>query len=340
MSQALERDAAGTMLHLITGFWLSQAIFVAARLGIADALAGGPQEVSQLAHRTATNEQALYRVLRALASAGIFAEDAPRRFRLTPLAEVLQSGTAGSLRSYAIMSGEQWVWHSVGAMLHCVQTGRSGFEHAFGDRSPFEFYKKNPEAGRISMEGLTSRSASENAAVLAAYDFGDAKRIVDVGGGEGTLLAAILVAAAASHGVLFDVPDTAERARQRLEAAGLGSRSEVLGGDFFRSVPAGGDVYVMKKVLHDWNDERALTILQNCRAVMPAHGRLLMIELIVPEGNEPSFAKMLDLLMLTYLSGRERTEDEYRSLLESAGFRLQRVIPTGSPVTIMEAAPI
>jgi hypothetical protein len=142
------------------------------------------------------------------------------------------------------------------------------------------------------------------------------------------------------RGILFDVPLAAERAYQHLDAAGVRSRSEVQGGDFFRSVPAGADVYVMKKVIHDWNDERALAILRNCRAFMPAHGRLLMIELIVSSGNEPSFAKMLDLLMLTYLGGRERTEGEYRSLLQSAGFRLQRVIPTASPVSLMEAVPI
>lgn len=339
MSQPLQQDASGTMLQLITGFWLSQAIFVAAKLGIADLLADGPKSLSELAHRTATNEQALYRVLRALANVGIFAEQTPRQFCLTPLAEYLESDKAGSLRAYAIMSGEQWVWRSVGAMLHCVRTGESGFEHIFGDH-PFEFYKTNPEAARISLESLTSRSASENNAVVSAYDFGEAKHIIDVGGGEGTLLAAILVATPKLHGVLFDVPRAAEVARQRLDAAGLRSRSEVLGGDFFRSVPTGGDLYLMKKIIHDWNDERALAILQNFRAVMPAHGRLLMIELIVPSGNEPSFAKMLDLLMLTYLGGRERTEDEYSILLQSAGFRLRRVIPTASPVSLMEAVPV
>jgi O-methyltransferase domain/Dimerisation domain len=340
MSQPLKQDASAAMLDMITGFWLSQAIFVAAKLGIADLLDDGPKDVSDLAHRTTTNEQALYRVLRALASAGIFAEEAPRRFRLTPLAEYLQSGSAGSLRSYAIMTCEQWVWRSFGALLHCVQTGQSGFEHVFGDRSPFEFYKNNPEAARISIEGLTSRSASENGAVVSAYNFGGGARIIDVGGGEGTLLASILTANPASRGVLFDMPQAAQLARQRLEAAGLESRSEVLGGNFFESVPAGGDLYVMKKIIHDWSDERALAILQNCRAVMPAHGRLLMIELIVPPGNDPSFVKMLDLLMLTHVGGRERTEGEYRSLLQSAGFRLQRVIPTASPVSLMEAVPV
>jgi len=340
MSQPLKQDVAGAMLQLITGCWLSQAIFVAAKLGIADLLAGGPQSVAQLAYRTATNEQALYRVLRALASTGIFAEDASRQFCLTPLAEYLQRDSAGSLRSYAIMLGEQWTWRSVGAMLHCVQTGQSGFEHVFGESSPFEYYKKNPEAGRISREGLTNRSASENSAVVSAYDFAGIKTIVDVGGGEGSLLTSILAASPALHGILFDVPDASQAARQRLEAAGVHLRSDVQGGDFFTSVPAGGDVYVLKKVIHDWNDERASTILQNCRAVMPPRGRLLLIELIISAGNEPSFAKMLDLLMLTHVGGRERTEDEYRSLLRSSGFRLQRVISTASPVSVMEAEPI
>lgn len=340
MTLPLNQDAGRTMLQLITGAWLSQAIFVAAKLGIADILADGPQDACELARRTATNEQALYRILRTLASVGVFTEHAPRCFGLTPLAQYLQQGSPGSLRAYAIMAGEQWVWRSMGAMLHCVQTGQSGFEHVFGQSSPFELYKTNPEAARIGLEALTSRSASENDAVVSSYEFAGAKRIIDIGGGEGTLLAAILSTNPAVDGTLFDTPRATEMARQRLDAAGLSARCHLVAGDFFQSVPTGGDLYLMKKVIHDWNDEQALAILQNCRSVMPAHGRLLLIELIVPARNEASLAKMLDLLMLAYVGGRERTEDEYRSLLSSSGFRLQRVIPTGSPVSLMEALPI
>lgn len=325
------------MLRMIAGFWLTQAIYVAAKLGIADLLEDGPKPTAVLANATRTHEPSLYRVLRTLASVGVFVED-DGRFGLTPMAVQLRRDVVGSLRPYAIMMGEQWVWQSLGQMLHSVRTGQSGFEHVFG-APPFDYYKAHPDAARIGAEGLTSRSASENDAVVSAYDFANLRTIVDVGGGQGTLIMRILKANPLARGLLFDMPHMAELARPLLAQAGLTDRCEFQAGDFFASVPTGGDIYIMKKVLHDWDDDRALKILQNCRAAISPKGRLLLIELVVPDQNEPSFSKMLDLLMLTYVGGQERTEQVYRHLLNAAGFQVQRILATNSTVSVIEAIP-
>jgi hypothetical protein len=299
------------MLGLITGFWLSQAIYVAARLGIADLLRHGSRPVAELAIEAEAHEPSLYRVLRSLASRGIFSEEAERCFALSPAAEWLRSDRPGSLRPYAIMMGEQWVWGSVGEMLHSVRTGQSGFEHLFGART-FDYYADHPHAARFAVEGMTSRSAAENAAIVGAYDFGDAATIVDVAGGQGSLLACILAANSGLRGTLFDKPHVIDVAGAVIERAGLTQRCQLMAGDFFDCVPANADIYVLKKVIHDWEDRDARIILGNCRGAISNTGRLLLIELIVPAPNEPSFATMLDLLMLAYAGGRERTEPEYR----------------------------
>jgi hypothetical protein len=248
------------MLRMVAGFWLTQAIYVAAKLGIADLLGEGPKPAAALANATQTHEPSLYRVLRTLASVGIFVED-QGRFGLTPMAMQLRHDVAGSLRPYAIMMGEQWAWQSVGEMLHTVRTGQSGFEHVFG-APPFDYYRTHPDAARIATEGVTSRSAPENDAVVSAYQFGNSGTIVDVGGGQGSLIVRILEANPAVRGLLFDLPHMAELARPLLLRAGLTHRCEFQEGDFFASVPSGRDIYIMKKVLHDWDDDRALKILQ------------------------------------------------------------------------------
>jgi hypothetical protein len=339
MSAPAEVAPAQTLLRMITASWIAQAIYVAAKLGVADLLISGPQSPGHLAERTGAHPRALYRVLRALASVGIFAEGSDGRFGLTPLAEPLRSDTPDSLRPFAIMMGSEWAWRSWGEIMHSVRTEMSAFEQVYG--SPlFEYYAKNPEAARIFSEGLTSRSRPENAAVVAAYDFSGARTMVDVAGGQGSLLAAILAANPKARGILFDLPHVIAMARQTLEKAGVAERCELVSGDFFSAVPAGGDVYILKKVIHDWDDAQAPAILRTCRAAIPAHGRLLLIELVIPPGNEPSFGKLLDLLMLVYPGGRERTEAEHRDILASAGFRLERVIPTASTVSIVEAVPL
>jgi len=328
------------VMQLATGFWISQALYVAAKLGIADLLERGPQSSEALARGAGAHAGALHRVLRALASFGIFAEDEDGRFRNTPAAQRLQTGRPDSLRAFVIMQGEPESWRSWGDMLHSVRTGQSAFEHVFG--SPmFQYMAEHHEAARIFDEAMISRSASENEAVLMAYDFSGADRLIDVGGGRGALLLAILKVWPRARGVLFDLPHVIDGARMSLGSSAEAGRCRPVSGDFFRdALPAGGDVYLIKKIIHNWDDERAWTILQGCRRAMSGNARLLLIEPINQPGDGASYAKLLDLLMLVLPGGQERTESEHRALLASAGLYLSRVIPTQSPLSIIEASPM
>jgi O-methyltransferase domain/Dimerisation domain len=330
---------ARTLLSLLSGAWVAQAIFIAAKLGIADILYQGPASCTELAAATKVHAPSLHRVLRALASIGLFADNAQGRFALTPLAELLRSDAPGSLRAYAIMMGERWVWQSWGDIEHSVRTGQPAFEHVFG--APlFGYYTTHPDAGRVSADALNSLSAGDNAALVAAYGFPESGTVIDVGGGQGTLLAAIMAANPGLRGVLLERPAVLEMARSRLAAADVGARCDLVGGDFFAEIPGGGDFYLMKKVIHDWSDEAALSILTCCRAAMPTTARLLLAEQVMPEGNQPSAAKWLDLLMLVYAGGMERTEAEYRDLLAAAGFAINRIMPTAAAVRVIEAIPV
>jgi hypothetical protein len=330
------RPPAKELAHMLAGAWLAQALAVTAKLGVADLLNAGPKTPAEIGLATGTQATAMRRVLRALAGAGVFVEDENGRFALTPLAGPLRSDAADSIRSYAVMTGERWVWQSVGALEHSLRTGTPAFDKVFG--APlFDYYAAHPDAARVSAEGLKSVGRGQDAAVAAAYDFTSVDMVVDVGGGQGGLLAAILAANPQARGVLFDLPHVAAMARQSLEAAGLLARCRIEAGDFFREVPAHGDVYLLRKVIHDWDDERALAILRTCRSAMTEGSRLLLLEMIVPVGNTPSYAKLLDLLMLVYAGGRERTEAEYRHLLTSAGLSVSRIVPTASAVSIIEA---
>ena len=323
---------------LIANAWLAQAISCAAKFGIADLLRDGPRSPEDLAAASGTMPGPLRRLLRALAGSGIFAEDAEGRFALTPLAEPLRSDAALSLRAYAEVQGATWVWQSMGGMEHSLRTGEPAFRHIFGMPS-FEYQSTNPEAGRLQVEGLASVGRAQDAAILAAYDFRDAGTVVDVAGGQGALLRGILGAAPSARAVLFDLPHVIAMAQPRFVEAGLESRTEFVTGDFFATVPAGGDVYILRKVIHDWYDDEAVAILRTCRAAMRPGARLLLIETLIPEGNEYSYAKLLDLLMLVYPGGQERKLSEYRALLGAAGLDLRQVIPTASAVNILEAVP-
>lgn len=325
-----------TLLRLMSGSWIAHAIALAAQIGIADLLVGEPKDVDFLARATATHSSSLNRVLRALASVGIFQEDREGRYHLTPLAEPLRGDVPGSLRGFAIMLGQEWHWRAWGNLSHSVRTGQSAFEHLYG-MTCFEYWAGYPEAGAIFDEAMTSRSGDENAAVVAAYDFSNVGTLVDVGGGHGSFLAAILKANPRVRGVLFERPEVTPGGKRHLEAAGLDGRCDVVAGDFFASVPSGGDAYMLKKVIHDWDDERAVAILKNCHRAMRERGRLLVAELVVPPGNDPSFAKLLDLLMLVWTAGgKERTEPEYRALLAAAGFELTGITQSRSPVSVIE----
>lgn len=331
-------SSAAELLRLTSAAWVAQAIAVAAQLRVADLLDDGPRTIDELAAATATHGPSLYRLLRALGGVGIFAERVDGRFELTPLAAALRSDGPGSVRAMCAMRGEPWFTAAWAELRHSVTTGEPGFDHAHGT-DLFGFLDTNPPAMTLFAEAMTSMSGTETAAVLAAYDFSAAATIVDVGGSRGALLAAILRANPGSRGVLFDLPATVATAAPVLEAAGVADRCALIGGSFFDTVPEGGDLYVLKSVIHDWDDHRAASILTNCRRAIRPHGSLLIIERVVAAGNEPSVAKWMDLNMLVATGGRERTEAEYEALCRGTGFELTGIHPTAAQVSLIEAVP-
>lgn len=331
-------NLAARLRDLTCGYWVSQCIATAARLGIADILKSGTKSVDELAATTQTQPRALYRLLRALASFGIFAESSERCFTLTPMAELLQTSPQ-SLRGWAILMAQEEFHRAWDELLYSLRTGKPAFNHVFG-KSYWEHLSGNPEAALTFNEGLTAYTSQVAQAVVSAYDFSSLPNIVDVGAGHGTLMAAILTASPQVVGTLFDLPHAAEGARKSLEASSLTGRCQFVAGNFFESVPEGGDAYLLSHVIHDWSDDRALTILRNCHRVMHSGARLFLIEALIPLGNLPFFGKLLDVHMLVaHDEGADRTEVEYRSLLERSGFRLLRVIPTSSGVSLIEATP-
>jgi hypothetical protein len=324
-------------MRLGTGYWVSQCVYVAALLGIADLLKDGPRSPAELAKATGTHERSLYRLLRALASVGIFAEDAEGRFSLTPLAEPLRSDLPDSMRSAAIFMGEE-LYRAWGELLYSVRTGKTAYDKVFG-QPIFDYLSTHLREAKLFDEAMVSIHGPETAAMLDAYDFSGIGTLVDVGGGNGSLLIGVLQRYPSLRGILFDRSHVIERARASLEAAGLSGRCTTVPGSFFESVPAGGDAYLMRHIIHDWDDTQALTILRHCRNVMEPGRRLLIVENVVQPGNAPSFGKLLDLNMLVIPGGMERTEEEYRKLLAEAGFRLERIVPTRTEMSVIEARP-
>jgi hypothetical protein len=325
------------IVRLASGYWHTQAIYVAAKLGIADSLKDGPRTADELAVTLGVHPRMLYRLLRALASLGVFAEDATHRFVLTPLAECLRSDVVGSVRSLAIIRGE-WQYEAWGQLLHSVRTGTAAFESIFG--APlFDYLAAHPEKGKLFDEAMTGVHGRETAAMLEAYDFSGIGTLADIGGGNGGVIVSVLKQYPAMRGVLFDRLAVVERARGHLASAGLADRCSAVAGDFFASVPAGADAYLLRHIIHDWDDERSIAILRNCRSAMGDRGKLLVVEGIVPPGNEPSLSKLFDLAMMVLPGGAERTADEYRHLFEVSGFSLTRIVPTSSWISVIEAAP-
>ena len=325
-----------TMLQMIRGYRVSQCIYIAAKLGIADLLENGEQHCDALATATNTNQGAIYRLLRALASVGIFAEAKPYYFKLTPLATYLQSNTQNSLKAYSIMLGEEH-YQAWGNLMYSVQTGQSSFENLYGTDF-YEFFQRHPSSGKNFDRAMTDLSGVVNSAVLAAYNFSSIGKLVDVGGGNGRLLSSILEAYSTMTGVLFDKPDAIDGAWDLLEKAGKRNRIQLAKGDFFQAVPAGGDAYMLKHILHNWGNEQAIAILKNCYRAMGEKGILLAIEIVIPPGNKPSTGKFMDLNMLVHFNGgRERTEAEYRELFKAAGFQITKIVPTESEVSVIEA---
>jgi len=321
--------------RMITGYWLSQSIYAAAKFGIADLLKNGPLPVDELAQKTSTNPDALYRLLRALASVGIFAEGPPRQFSLTPLAEPLQADVPDSKRALALMSGDEQ-FHAWTEILYSIQTGKKAFDKVFG-QPIFDYLGQHLDKAQVFDAAMVGIHGRESAAVQKAYDFSGISTVVDIGGGNGSQLIGLLKANPHIRGTLFDLPHVIERAKSNIAAAGLADRCELVSGSFFETVPSGADAYFMRHIIHDWEDEKSLTILRNCHRAMPAHGRLLVVESVIPPGNEPFGGKFLDLVMLLIPGGKERTEEEYRALFAEAGFELSKIVPTGSEVSIIEA---
>lgn len=326
-----------SLMQMASGFWISQSVYVAAKLGLADLLRDGPRSSEELARQTKTDPLSLFRLLRTLASVGVFAQNAAGTFEITPLAQGLLEGP-GSAKAAILMMGEEH-YRSWGELLHCVRTGATAFEKIYG-KPIFDYLSEHPEQAKIFDAAMTSIHGHETQAMIEAYDFAKIGTLVDVGGGNGGLLCTVLEQTPGLRGVLYDLPSVVERATKSIEARKLSSRCSAVGGSFFESVPAGGDAYLLRHIIHDWYDDKASIILKNCRKAMKPEGRLLVIETVVPPGNDPGFVKLLDLNMLVIPGGMERTEEEYRSLYASCGFRLDRVIPTRAEVSILEGTPI
>ena len=333
-------DAASplALLEMISSSWMSQAIYVAARLGIADLLAEGPKKSDELARSVGAHADSLYRLMRGLTTLGLCAERGDGVFELTPLGSCLRAGVDGSVRSWALHWGGS-LWPIWGTLLHSVRTGK-GARTLVTRKGGFDSLAQNPEAVRVFNEAMAEISRLMAEGVVRGYDFSGIGRIVDVGSGHGELLVAILRANPVMRGVLFDLPHVLEDARKRIEAAGVAERCETVPGDFFESVPSGADAYLLKSILHDWDDEHSLVILKNCHRAMAGQGKLLVVERVLPERMQPSsehrWMAASDLNMMVALAGRERKEAEFRALFGSAGFKLTRIVPAEAHYSVIE----
>ncbi len=323
-----------SLMRLVNGYQMSQALHVVAVLGIADLLAPRPQTSDELAEATGTHPGALYRVLRALAAAAVFHEDEGRRFSLAPMGECLRSDAAVSAGPWAAFVGRPYIWHAWAHLVHSVQTGETAFPSVHGE-GVWEYRAAHPEEGAIFDAAMTALSKDVAAGVVAAYDFAPFSRAVDIGGSRGALIGAILAANPALHGVVFDQPHVVAGAKPELDRLGVADRCDVVGGDFFDEVPP-GDLLLLKAILHDWDDARARTILQSCRRAIAPHGKILIVERVLSAPNDGLDAKLADLNMLVGPGGQERTADEFASLFVSAGFLLTRVLPTPTRMVIVE----
>jgi hypothetical protein len=338
MAAGAEHDVPppAAMMGLITGYWVSQAIGAVALLGVADQLGEGPRSSDELAQAVGADPQALYRVLRLLASLGVFAEVAPGSFGLTPLGETLRSDAPGSVRNFAITETAPGHWLPWGQLYESVRTGRPMAREALG-MELFDWYAQNPEEQGFFSAAMGNLSALAASELVRVYDFSTMQTVADVGGAHGVLLAAVLRANPGARGILFDLPHVIATARDAIAAEGLSQRCALVSGDFFEAVPEGADLHLLKQIVHDWDDERATRLLRNCHRALAPAGKLLLVEMVIPPDNRPSPAQAMDLNMLVLLGGRERTEEEYRRLLQAGGFQLERVIPTHSPFSVIEA---
>jgi hypothetical protein len=339
--RALTPEQFHTLNRLIGGYRVSRAIAVVVALGVPDLLAGGPRAIDDLARATETHPGALYRVLRLLAGMGLFEEALPRQFRLTPLGHGLRSDVTGSMGSTALMHLDSARWLSWDDLLYSVRTGEIAFPRVHSVEI-FDYLRDHPDAEKVFQQAMTANTARSGAAITQVYDFSSADYVVDIGGGHGLFLATILQAYPALRSVLFDQPEVVEGALALLVAAGVADRCEITSGDFFAEVPQGGDLYLLRQIIHDWDDARATSILANCRRAMLPSGKVLLIEAVISVDYQRSLPVLqLDLEMLVNYGGLQRTEDEYSALFAAAGFQLGKVIPLNDPgqLSIFEALP-
>ena len=325
------------LLQYIGGYSMTCAMYTAAKLELADHLARMKDRrgtAAELADKCGAHAPSLYRLMRMLASVGIFAEEDDGKFGFTPLAEYLRQDNEDSLWPVAMMTGEEH-YLVYGKLVDAVRTGQTMFEEVAG-APVFEFLSKNPEKGRVFDAAMNAFHGDETAQMLAAYDFSQVRTLADVGGGNGSVLIAALQANPHLRGMLYDLRPVIDRARPRIEAAGLADRCQLVAGNFFEGVAAGADAYLMRHIIHDWDDAKCGVILANIHRVMPDDGRLLVIDTVIPKGNAPWFGKILDLTMLLMPGGKERTADEFRALLAASRFELTRIVPTRGEVSIVE----
>jgi O-methyltransferase domain/Dimerisation domain len=326
------------LIQMCAGAWVSAGVYAAAKLGLADHLADGPRSALDLAPVTGTHAPTLHRFMRTLAGFGILAEGDGQKFALTELGEALKTGAPGSARSTLIAFGGPAFWRTWEEIFYSLETGKPAFDKVWG--MPFlDYLAQDPEAASHFSEAMVGFHGSEPPTVAEAYDFSGLETVVDVGGASGNMLAALLSRHPGLRGVLFDLPHVVRDAPALLKARGVESRVTIETGSFFERVPAGGDAYLLSHIIHDWSEAQCLTILGHCREAMRPDGRLLIVETVLPEGNVPHQGKLQDLVMLVFPGGQERSEAEYRVLLDRAGFRLNRVVPTSSVVSIVEGVP-
>ena len=326
------------LVNMGRAFMVSRVVYAAAKLGLADELAEGPRSAAELADRLKVHAPSLHRLMRMLAGLGVLTEQDAQRFALTPLGAALETGAPGAARSSLLWFGGPWASGAWDHIMYSLETGKSGMEKAHG-MPLFDCLAQHPEFASLFSQMLMGLHSGEPPAVADAYDFSGFGTVVDVGGANGNMLAAILSRHAGPRGLLFDRAHVVSDAPALLEARGVSERVTIEAGDFFESVPAGGDAYVLSHVIHDWTEEQCLTILGHCRKVMKPNGRLLLVEMVIPPGDGPHPGKLLDMTMLLMTDGQERTEAEYASLLDKAGFRLTRVVPTKSAASVVEAVP-
>jgi hypothetical protein len=331
-------DARASLLDLINGFQASQALHVAAILGLADLLDAVPRTADDVAGLTNTHPIALYRLMRALAAIGVFHEDEEHRFGLTAVGEFLRSDVSGTHAPMAELVGRPYFRQAWDALIMTVRTGKTAFDHVYG-KDVWQFRTECADEERIFNRTMATATERFAEAVLDVCDFGRFHHIVDVGGGDGMFLAKILAAHPRTRGTLFDQPQVITRGTAAVESAGLPGRCQALGGNFFVSVPELADAYLLKWILHDWDDTASIDILRACRRAMHPASRLLIVEHVIGPPNTSREGKFMDLSMMVLTGGRERTRDEFSSLLAEAGFRLVSVTPTATPLSVLEGAP-